>query len=128
MSAFGKRTDGPGGRRTTPRAQVQLAAAMHSVGTSQPVSLLDVSRTGARMSFNLKLYVGQEVWLKVPPTDIFGTIVWIKDDQCGIAFDHPFSEAEAARLQAKGQVEMIPKQSYKERLALDKWKNNLLPR
>jgi len=49
MTAFGKRLDGPGGRRHSARAPVLMSAAMHAVGTSQTVSLVDVSRTGAKL-------------------------------------------------------------------------------
>ena len=123
--AFGRRLDGPGGRRTAPRAPVELPAAMLSLSSSQPVSLLDVSRTGARMSFNLDLYLGQEVWLKLQPADIFGTVVWIDGCECGIRFDTPFSDSEVARLRALGRVEIRTRLTPKERRAIDRWQSSL---
>jgi hypothetical protein len=98
---------------------------MHAVGSSQPVSLLDVSRTGARMSFNVSLYLGQEVWLRLQPADIFGTVVWIADGECGIRFDQPFSDADVARLRAMGKVEIRPRLTPRERRAIDRWQSSL---
>ena len=69
--AFGKRKDGPGGRRSSPREQVMLPAALMSIGASRTVFLLDVSATGAQLQTNVPMHVGQEIWLKVPPSDIF---------------------------------------------------------
>lgn len=122
---FGTRLDGPHGRRIAERAAVALPAAMHSVGTSQPVSLLDVSTDGARMTFSRALYLGEEVWLKMPDGNFFGTIIWIKEGQCGVAFDHALSPAETAALQARGEAEVFSRPSFKERLALDKWKRSV---
>lgn len=125
IGAFGRRLDGPGGRRTAPRDPLLLPAAMHGVGTNQPVSLLDVSRTGARMSFTMPLYVGQEVWLKVPPTDIFGILIWVDGDECGVQFDRPFSDAEVAKLRAQGKVEIRTRLTPNERRAISKWRNSM---
>ena len=125
MKKFGKRLDGPNGRRNAPRAAVALPAAMHSVGTSQAVSLLDVSTDGARMTYSRALYLGEEVWLKLPDGNFFGTIIWIKDDQCGVAFDHALSAEETDALKARGEADVLPKPSFKERLALDKWKRSV---
>lgn len=122
---FGTRLDGPHGRRNAERAAVALPAAMHSVGTSQPVSLLDVSSDGARMRYSRALYLGEEVWLKMPDGNFFGTIIWIKDDQCGMAFDQALSPVETAALQAKGEAEIVARPSFKERLALEKWKRSV---
>ena len=49
MKTFGKRLDGPGGRRSAPRAPVAMSAAMHTIGASRTVGVLDVSKTGAQL-------------------------------------------------------------------------------
>jgi hypothetical protein len=125
MAAFGKRRDGPGGRRRAERAPVLMAAAMHVVGASRTVSIIDVSSTGARLRTSLPLDLGQIVWLKIPPNDVFGRVRWMEGDLCGIAFDEPLGTAEAARLQARGKVVIMPRLSLEEQLAIEDWKESM---
>jgi hypothetical protein len=128
MTAFGKRLDGPGGRRHSARAPVLMSAAMHAVGTSQTVSLVDVSRTGAKLRGHAPLEIGKEVWLKAPPADMFGTIVWVDGDHCGVEFETPLGEEEAATLQARGKVVLMPRLSLEEQLGIEDWKNGFFVR
>ena len=125
MTAFGKRLDGPGGRRRAERAPVLMAAAMHTVGASRTVSIVDVSSTGARLRTRMPLQPGQEVWLKIPPNDVFGRVRWVAEDLCGIAFDEPLGGPEAARLQARGKVVIMPRLSLEEQLAIEDWKEGM---
>jgi hypothetical protein len=92
-----------------------------SIGASRTVFLLDVSATGAQLQTNAPMHVGQEIWLKVPPSDIFGTVMWIKGDHCGIAFDDLLSETEVASLQARGKVVMMPRLTPEEQMAAAEW-------
>jgi hypothetical protein len=124
--AFGKRQDGPGGRRAAPRATVLMSAAMHAVGNSQTVSLLDVSKTGAKLRTRVPLAMDQHVWIKIPPNDVFGSVVWVDGEQCGIHFDAPLSEEEAANLQARGKVVIMPRLSLEEQLAVEDWRSGFV--
>ena len=126
MTSFGKRLDGPGGRRAAPRATVLLSAAMHAVGTSQTVSVLDVSKTGAKLRTRVPLALDKHVWLKLPPNDVFGTVVWIDGEQCGVHFDTPLTDEEAANLQARGKVVIMPRLSLEEQLAVEDWKSGFV--
>lgn len=128
MTAFGKRLDGPGGRRAAARAPVLMSAAMHAVGTSHTVSLVDVSTTGAKLRIHAPLEIGKEVWLKAPPADMFGTVVWIDGEECGVEFEMPLGEEEAARLQARGKVVLTHGLSLEEQLGVEDWKNGFFVR
>ena len=55
MAEFGKRLDGPGGRRRATRAPILMSAALHTVGASRTVTIIDVSTTGARLRSALPL-------------------------------------------------------------------------
>lgn len=123
MLDFGKRRDGPGGRRAAPREPVLLSAAMLTLQSSRPVTLVDVSKTGARMRVNEPLVRGQQIWLKVNPTDIFGTIVWVDGDQFGILFDEPLADPELAKLQARGKVVLVLGLSPEEQLGAEDWES-----
>lgn len=126
MTTFGKRLDGPGGRRAAPRASVLMTAAMHALGSSQTVSVLDVSQTGAKLRTRLPLKLDQHVWIKIPPNDVFGSVVWAEGAECGIHFDTPLSAEDAAILQARGKVVIMPRLSLEEQLAVEDWKSGFV--
>ena len=119
MAGFGRRMDGPGGRRQSQRAPVLMSTAMHIVGASRTVSIIDVSKTGARLHCTLPLGQGQQVWLKIPPSDVFARVRWIDGDDYGVRFDEPLSEADAERLQARGKVVLLPRLKLEEQLAIE---------
>jgi len=126
MSAFGKRNDGPYGRRTAERERVLLSAAMLSVGASRTAIIRDVSKTGLKLEVNVPLKVGQELWLKLHPHDIFCRVVWVDGDCCGVEMDEPFSDAETEQLQAMGKTVWMPRLSKDEQLALQDWRRGTL--
>ena len=128
VTAFGKRLDGPGGRRRAKRAPILMAAALHTVGASRTVTIIDVSTTGARLRSSLALETGQHVWLKIPATDAFARVQWADGDIYGVRFDKPLAEAEAANLQARGKVVIMPRLSLGEQLALEDWKAGYVAR
>lgn len=126
MSEFGKRLDGPGGRRRTNRAEVLLSAAMLSVGASRMATIRDVSQTGLKLEVNAPLRVGQEMWLRFHPFDMFGRVVWIDGNQCGVELDEPLTDKQAAELQAKGKTVWMPRLSKEEQLAMENWRNGTM--
>lgn len=126
MNGFGKRLDGPGGRRAAAREPVLLNAAMLTPRASRTVTLLDVSTTGARMRLKEPLSLGQQIWLKINPADIFGTIVWLDHGECGIRFDVALTDAEAAALQARGKVVFCAGLSVDEQLGAEDWEWGLM--
>ena len=125
MAGFGKRLDGPGGHRTAQREPVLLRVALHTLSASRGVTLFDVSRTGARMSMVEPLRCGQSVWLKIPPCEIFATVVWAGEGDCGIQFDEPLDDDELAMFRSKGKVVMIHGLSPDELLGAEDWTTNL---
>ena len=120
MGNFGKRLDGPGGRRSAPREPVLLTAALMTVGCSRPVTLLDLSKIGCHLQVPYSLEVGAQLWLKAAPVEIFGTVVWAEEYECGVSFDDPLEDEELALLQEKGAVTLAGV-SPDERLAGDDW-------
>ena len=126
MTDFGRRLDGPGGRRAAPREPVLLNAALLTLRASRTVTLLDVSTTGARMRVKEALFLGQEIWLKINPADIFAKVVWLEGEECGILFDEPLTEAEAAALQARGKVVFCAGLTVDEQLGAEDWNTGLM--
>ena len=126
INKFGKRLDGPGGRRLAPRAPVLMSAALHTVGASRTVSVVDVSKTGAQLLSRLPLQLGQEIWLKLLHQDVFGTIAWVDGEHCGVEFDVPLNAEEAASLQASGKVVIMPRLTAEEQLGAQDWQDNMM--
>ena len=102
-----------------------MSAALHTVGASRTVTILDVSRTGARLRSRLPLRLGQEIWVKMLNNDAFGRIVWVDDDVCGVEFEAPLDEAGVASLQAMGKFVLMPRLTREEQLAAQDWRTNL---
>ena len=125
MREFGKRFDGPGGRRTAAREPVLLTAALLTVGCSRPVIIIDLSVTGAHLQINETMRLGQEVWIKAAPVEVFGTVAWVDGDQFGVAFDDPIGADQLALLQARGGVTPSAGNRPDERLAGDDWDSGL---
>ena len=69
------------------------------------------------------MYPGQQVWLKVGEAQIFGTVRWVQDTDCGIVFDEPINSRELALLRAKGEVVMVRGLSREERMAMAAWRD-----
>ena len=126
MRDFGKRLDGPGGRRVAAREPVLLNAALLTLRASRPVTLVDVSKTGARLRVREPLSQGQQIWLKINPIEIFGTVVWIDGEECGVLFDEPLADAEVASLQTRGKVIIVLGLCLDEQLGAEDWQSGLM--
>ncbi|HVF36853.1 MAG TPA: PilZ domain-containing protein [Sphingomicrobium sp.] len=121
MNEFGKRLDGPGGRRSQPRDPIVLTAALLSVRCSRSIILVDVSRTGAQIHVREAMEPGQEIWIKAHAAQMFGVIKWVEGEACGVAFDEPLDADQLAMLQAEGKVTMQRRCSPEEQVALEDW-------
>ena len=52
--------------------------------------------------------------------------MWAEGDECGVHFDAPLSDEEAANLQARGKVIIMPRLSLEEQLAVEDWKSGFV--
>lgn len=97
--AFGKRVDGPAGRRRAKRNPVAIRGQLVSQSASIDVTLIDISNTGAKLHGAKFPSTGQCVLVRIGPMEAHGTIAWSEGDQCGIHFVSPASneEVESAR-------------------------------
>ena len=95
---FGRRTDGPTGRRRAPRARMNLAVSLLSVDQTRVALLADLSQTGCRLHGMGLPVVGQDVLLNAGDLELFGRIVWKGGDERGVTFDEPISETDFADL------------------------------
>ena len=125
MSEFGKRIDGPGGRRIMPRDPVSLPASIITIEHAYPVALLDVSPAGAKLRCEEPMRVGQDVWIRGAPVNTLAEIMWCNDGMCGIRFDAELSDRDYEHLRQLGTWTLVTQLSPDEQQAADDWSNGV---
>ena len=126
MAGFGKRLDGPGGRRAASRRPAFTATGIMTVERSQVGYLLDVSATGAKLDGGGGLCVGQSIWLKSGDIDVLADVVWSGPNICGVQFDTPLSDDEMKQLSQVPQGALFASLSTEEKLGAADWMNGLI--
>jgi hypothetical protein len=87
MSSFGKRVDGPGGRRRTNRNSVRLLGSATTLQGSRSVLVEDLCPTGAKLTGRGLPPTGKEVLVRAGNLKAFGRVAWVESDQCGVVFE-----------------------------------------
>lgn len=124
MTNFGKRLDGPGGRRAASRKPAFTATGVMTLDRSQVGYLLDVSATGAKLDGGCSLSIGQNIWLKSGNIDVLAHVVWSDLDTCGVHFDRTLRDDEINQLTQVPQGAMFARLSLEEKLGAADWMNN----
>ena len=78
---------GPGQKRRAPRAKLLMAACIQQGGRRLPVTLRDLSATGALVESDHCPETGSRVVFHKNELAVPGRIAWSKDRRAGIAFD-----------------------------------------
>ena len=126
MVGFGKRLDGPGGRRAASRRPAFTATGIMTVDRSQVGYLLDVSPTGAKLDGGGDLSIGQDIWLRSGGIDVLASVVWTGSNICGVHFDTPLSEYQIRQLTQVPEGALFASLSTEERLGAADWMNGLI--
>jgi hypothetical protein len=87
MASFGKRIDGPGGRRWIRRRKVCIPGSALSIHGSRSVLVEDLTLTGARLLGRGLPKAGTELELRVGEHSLFGEVVWDGAERRGVRFD-----------------------------------------
>jgi hypothetical protein len=103
MSNFGRRIDGPTGRRRARREEVVLAGSALTLGASRAVVVTDVSPAGAKLLGRKLPQAGTDVLLTVGSVELFGEIAWLGRDECGISFEAPLGAEVTDHLKREGR-------------------------
>lgn len=122
---FGKRIDGPAGRRQNPREDLALEALVETVGARHCAAMLDLSETGARLSGHDLPAPGNEALLRVAGAALFGEVVWSSGDECGVRFDEPPTARELHTLRREGCAGQARRLNPDERRAAEDWQHGL---
>ena len=121
------RADDPelSGRRSEPRACLVLPASAEALSGHLRVTLLDVSRTGARLEGSRLPAVGKDMILRCGGIDTFGTIAWTVSGRCGIQFDEALSARDVITLRSLSEAAERSELTADERQAAADWANGL---
>lgn len=103
MPSFGRRVDGPAGRRRVQREEVVLAGSALTLGASRAVVVTDVSPSGAKLIGRKLPPAGKDVLLTVGNVELFGEIAWLGHDECGISFESPLDAELVDHLKREGR-------------------------
>lgn len=87
MSAFGKRIDGPAGRRRAPRRQVSVLGSAVTINGAKSVIVEDLCPKGARLIGRDLPEPGKEILLRTSELAVLGRIAWARHDERGLVFD-----------------------------------------
>jgi len=85
-------------RRSVPRTEAALIAVLSTSAADHPAELIDVSRTGARLTGKLLPGVGEEVTFTAESVTVAASVVWCMSDACAVEFDTPIAASEVQRL------------------------------
>jgi len=99
MGAFGR--CGGGGRRLAARAKAPVSAVYTTVTRSHSAILVDISTTGARLRGAVLPQENKELLLTAEGLQVFGTVMWSHDGECGVRFDLPIPADEVQSLREK---------------------------
>jgi hypothetical protein len=95
---FGKRVDGPGGRRRAIRNPISLRAQLTTATESIDVWLIEMSSSGAKLHGPKVPAQGQLVLVRVGSLEAFGTVIWSEPQLCGVDFNLPTNDDERQTL------------------------------
>jgi len=87
MAGFGKRIDGPGGRRRIKRKPVSIHGSAATIDGSRCVLIEDICLSGARVRGRELPSEGSELLLRSGDRAILGRVAWECGDRRGIVFN-----------------------------------------
>ena len=113
------------GRRAEPRAHIVFPATVEALDGRQQISLIEVSRAGARLEGADLPVVGKNVILRCGAIDTLGTVIWAIDGRCGVQFDEPISTQELIAMRHLAVAAERSHMTPEELQATADWMNGL---
>lgn len=87
MASFGKRVDGPGGRRRIRRKPVSIPGSASSMDGSSCIIIEDLCLTGAKVLGRDLPVEGSEILVRSGDRAVLGRVAWAREDRRGIVFN-----------------------------------------
>jgi hypothetical protein len=88
-------------------------------------TLLDISAAGAQLMGGALPAVGKDVLVTCGSLEVFGTVVWLRKDRCGIQFDEPIAPKMVAELRRSAAEADHSSLQQDEIRAAEDWLNGL---
>jgi len=88
------------GRRAVPRTAAPLVVTLSSSVEKWSATIVDVSRTGAKLRSASLPAEGAEITFSAGKVRAACEVIWSDADQCAVAFDIPIASAEVGRLRS----------------------------
>jgi len=104
MPVFGKRVDGPGGRRRACRERVVLAGAALTLEKARSVVVEDLCSSGAKLRGRDLPKDGDELLVKVGLVEILAHVAWSARDECGIRFEQALDPGCVEQFKNEGRL------------------------
>lgn len=86
------------GRRGVARLRLGVPARLLLLSGTYSCALVDLSRSGARVSLSEPPRLGVEAVLQAAGFEAFGAVVWAANGEAGMHFDQPLGEADLLRM------------------------------
>jgi hypothetical protein len=86
MTSFGKRIDGPGGRRRIKRRAVRIFGSAETAQGTKLIVIKDLCLIGARLKGAGLPQPGEQILLRTGESSIAGRIAWADRDHRGMIF------------------------------------------
>ena len=119
LRTFGKSQGG--GRRKSVRSEAPLLVGLSTVTEDYRAAIVNLSRTGARLSGPELPSEGTELMVRAGRVQAFGRVVWKRDHECGVGFDSPLDQADVNALREAAHLPSGIGLSPEEKAALDDW-------
>lgn len=80
-------------RRRSARFTVDISAVLRTVSGDRPCRMANISDNGAKLEMEIPPRKGVTGWLVMGAQELYCTVVWSRDGDCGIEFDRPLPHA-----------------------------------
>ncbi len=109
------------GRRGWNRLRARLAAKLVMLQGTRNTVLFDLSLTGARLKASADMVPGQQAVLSWAGFEAFGSLVWVENGMCGIAFGDPLAPEILVATRAHDTRDHLPNDDELERWRVREW-------
>jgi hypothetical protein len=82
---------------------VVLGATAVGEAGAQSVLIDEVSSSGAKLRGRNLPECGRDMLIRVGEAEVFATVAWSTDEQCGISFEPPLDQQGVLRLKHQGR-------------------------